>query len=134
LEFFNNLRNLGRPKIIRCAQNCAQILRRQQRNHVIKVLVAEVSVDLCRPYRLVSQELLYRTDVTRSHHEVARERVPPGVQARVFNSKPYQLLTYTDDVDLNKELAEWERFYYLDRPHGAFKGKTPYEALRCMLE
>ena len=46
----------------------------------------------------------------------------------------YQLLTYTDDVDLNKKLAEWERFYYLDRPHGAFKGKTPYEALRCMLE
>jgi transposase InsO family protein len=45
----------------------------------------------------------------------------------------YQLLTYTDDVDLNKKLAEWERFYNLDRPHGAFKGKTPYEALRCML-
>jgi transposase InsO family protein len=42
-------------------------------------------------------------------------------------------LTYTDDVDLNKKLAEWERFYNLDRPHGAFKGKTPYEALRCML-
>jgi len=32
----------------------------------------------------------------------------------------YQLLTYTDDVDLNKKLAEWERFYNLDRPHGAF--------------
>jgi len=46
----------------------------------------------------------------------------------------YQLLTYTDDVDLNKKLAEWERFYNLDRPHGTFKGKTPYEALRCMLE
>jgi transposase-like protein len=46
----------------------------------------------------------------------------------------YQLLTYTDDVDLNKKLAVWERFYNLDRPHGAFKGKTPYEALRGMLE
>ena len=46
----------------------------------------------------------------------------------------YQLLTYTDDVDLNKKLAEWERFYNLDRPHGAFKGKTPYEALRSCLE
>ena len=45
----------------------------------------------------------------------------------------YQLLTYTDDVDLNKKLAEWERFYNLDRPHGAFKGKTPYEALRSCL-
>ena len=46
----------------------------------------------------------------------------------------YQLLTYTDDVDLNEKLAEWERFYNLDRPHGAFKGKTPYEALRSILE
>jgi len=45
----------------------------------------------------------------------------------------YQLLTYTDDVDLNKKLAEWERFYNLDRPHGAFKGKTLYEALRSCL-
>jgi transposase InsO family protein len=42
----------------------------------------------------------------------------------------YQLLTYTDDVDLNKKLAEWERFYNFERPHGAFKGKTPYEALK----
>jgi transposase len=46
----------------------------------------------------------------------------------------YQLLTYPDDVDLNEKLAEWERFYNLDRPHGAFKGKTPYEALRSILE
>lgn len=45
----------------------------------------------------------------------------------------YQLLTYTDDVDLNKKLKEWERFYNFGRPHGAFKGKTPYEALRSML-
>jgi transposase InsO family protein len=27
----------------------------------------------------------------------------------------YQLLTYTDDVDLNKKLAEWEHFYNLGR-------------------
>ena len=46
----------------------------------------------------------------------------------------YQLLTYTDDVDLNKKLAEWERFYNFDRPHGAFAGRTPYEALRSMLK
>ena len=45
----------------------------------------------------------------------------------------YQLLTYTDDVDLNKKLEEWERFYNCGRPHGAFNGKTPYEALRSML-
>ena len=42
----------------------------------------------------------------------------------------YQLLEYVDDVDLNKKLAEWERFYSLTRPHGAFGGRTPYEALR----
>lgn len=46
----------------------------------------------------------------------------------------YQLLTYTDDVDLNEKLPEWERFYNYDRPHGAFNGKTPYEALRSMLK
>ena len=42
----------------------------------------------------------------------------------------YQLLTYRDDVDLEKKLAVWERFYNYDRPHGAHGGKTPYEALR----
>ena len=42
----------------------------------------------------------------------------------------YQLLTYTDDVDLREKLAEWERFYNLSRPHGAFNGKAPYETLR----
>jgi len=46
----------------------------------------------------------------------------------------YQLLTYTDDVDLNKKLAQWENFYNYSRPHGAFNGKTPYEALRTMLK
>ena len=42
----------------------------------------------------------------------------------------YQLLTYKDDVDLEEKLAVWERFYNNDRPHGAHKGKTPYEVLR----
>ena len=42
----------------------------------------------------------------------------------------YQLLTYRDDVDLEKKLAVWERFYKFDRPRGAHGGKTPYEALR----
>jgi len=46
----------------------------------------------------------------------------------------YQLLTYTDDVDLNAKLAEWETFYNLNRPHGAHDGKTPYEALKRLLE
>ena len=42
----------------------------------------------------------------------------------------YQLLTNKDDVDLEEKLAHWERFYNLSRPHGAFNGKAPYEALR----
>lgn len=42
----------------------------------------------------------------------------------------YQLPTYKGDVDLEKRLGEWERFYNFARPHGAFDGKTPYEALR----
>jgi len=46
----------------------------------------------------------------------------------------YQLLTYTDDVDLNKKLEAWENFYNFNRPHGAFEGKTPYEALKYTLK
>jgi len=46
----------------------------------------------------------------------------------------YQLLTYTDDVDLKKKLAEWERFYNLHRPHGSLAAKTPFETLREKLE
>lgn len=45
----------------------------------------------------------------------------------------YQLLTYTDDVDLNRKLEAWEKFYNFDRPHGAFAGKTSYEVLRSIL-
>lgn len=41
----------------------------------------------------------------------------------------YQLLEYTDDVDLHEKLNEWEAFYNLHRPHSAHKGKTPYENL-----
>ncbi len=46
----------------------------------------------------------------------------------------YQLLTYTDDVDLNNKLTEWEQFYNFDRSHGAFEGKTPYEAMNTLLQ
>ena len=42
----------------------------------------------------------------------------------------YQLLTYTDDIDLGAKLSQWEHFYNLSRPHGAFNGKAPYEVLR----
>jgi transposase InsO family protein len=46
----------------------------------------------------------------------------------------YQLLSYTDDVDLGQRLTEWETFYNYHRPHGAFAGKIPYEALRERLQ
>jgi len=42
----------------------------------------------------------------------------------------YQLLDYKGDVDLEAKLGEWEAFYNFHRPHGALKGKTPYEILR----
>lgn len=45
----------------------------------------------------------------------------------------YQLLSYKNDVDLNKKLEAWEQFYNFNRPHGAFNGKTPYEVLRSIL-
>ena len=46
----------------------------------------------------------------------------------------YQMLTYKDDVDLNRKLEEWENFYNYNRPHGAFNGKTPYEVLKSLLQ
>lgn len=46
----------------------------------------------------------------------------------------YQLLSYSDDVDLNKKIRQWEDFYNFERPHGAFKGKTPYEILMYHLK
>lgn len=42
----------------------------------------------------------------------------------------YRLLSYKGDVDLKARLSEWEKLYNLSRPHGAFKGKAPYEILR----
>jgi transposase InsO family protein len=42
----------------------------------------------------------------------------------------YQLLSYTDDVDLNEKPEEWDNFYNYQRPHASHKVKTPYEVLR----
>jgi transposase InsO family protein len=42
----------------------------------------------------------------------------------------YQLLEYTDDIDIGKKLKEWEAFYNCHRPNAALRGKTPYEVLR----
>jgi transposase InsO family protein len=45
----------------------------------------------------------------------------------------YQLLTYTDDVDLNSKLDAWESFYNYDRPHMSHNGKTLYEVMKSLL-
>ena len=45
----------------------------------------------------------------------------------------YQLLEYTNDVDLNRKLKDWETFYNNFRPHGAHEGKTPYEKLKSSI-
>ena len=37
----------------------------------------------------------------------------------------YQLLTYTDDEDLNMKLEVWEGFYNYHRPHSSLTGKPP---------
>ena len=49
---------------------------------------------------------------------------------RTDQQECYQLLSDKGAVDLEQRLAEWERFYNFGRPHGAFAGQTPYEALR----
>jgi transposase InsO family protein len=36
---------------------------------------------------------------------------------RTDQTEFYQLLTYTDDKDLNAKLTAWEKFYNYDRPH-----------------
>ena len=45
----------------------------------------------------------------------------------------YQLLEYTNDVDINRKLKDWETFYNYHRPHGAHEGKTPYEKLKSSI-
>ena len=69
------------------------------------------------------------------HHVYIKPRTP-RLNGKVERSHGtddlefYQLLDYTDDVDLNDKLKEWENYYNFGRPHGAFNGKTPYEVLR----
>src|SRR5215207_4008818 len=53
---------------------------------------------------------------------------------RTDQTEFYQMLTYTDDVDLNAKLQAWENFYNYDRPHLALAGKTPYEVMKSLLQ
>jgi transposase InsO family protein len=51
---------------------------------------------------------------------------------RTDQTEFYQLLTYTDDMDLNPKLKAWENFYNYDRPHISLDGKTPYEVMKSL--
>jgi transposase InsO family protein len=53
---------------------------------------------------------------------------------RTDQTEFYQLLTYTDDVDLNAKLKAWENFCNYDRPHISHGGKTPYEVMKSLLK
>jgi transposase InsO family protein len=53
---------------------------------------------------------------------------------RTDQTEFYQLLTYTDDIDLNAKLKAWENFYNYDRPHLSLDGKTPYEVMKSLLQ
>jgi transposase InsO family protein len=53
---------------------------------------------------------------------------------RTDQTEFYQLLTYTDDVDLYAKLDAWENFYNYDRPHISLDGKTPYEVMKSLLK
>src|SRR5215212_3292810 len=53
---------------------------------------------------------------------------------RTDQTEFYQLLTYTDDIDLNAKLKAWENFYNYDRPHLFLAGKTPYEVMKSLLQ
>ena len=52
---------------------------------------------------------------------------------RTYRKEFYQLLEYTNDVDLNCKLKDWENFYNYHRPHVAHQGKTPYEKLKSSI-
>jgi len=45
----------------------------------------------------------------------------------------YQLIDYTNDVDLKAKLAEWETFYKCHRSRGGLKNQTLYEVLKQKL-
>jgi hypothetical protein len=57
---------------------------------------------------------------SRAHpNSTVRSREPTVLTEKSFIS----YLSYTDDVDLNEKLSEWERFHNFDRPHGVHNGK-----------
>jgi len=62
----------------------------------------------------------------RSHHLNGKVERSHGTDQQEF----YQLINFTDDIDICKKLEEWEKFYNCHRPHSALKGKIPFEVLK----
>ena len=52
---------------------------------------------------------------------------------RSDGEKLYQLLTYTDDVDLTLKLQTWEDYYNFNRHHGSLDGQATYKVLKDKL-
>jgi transposase InsO family protein len=53
---------------------------------------------------------------------------------RTDQTEFYQLLTYTDDMNLTVKLKAWGNFYNYDRPHISLDRKTPYEVMKSLLK
>jgi len=81
------------PQNSRCAQKCAHFRAGELADDVVEMPFVEVGIYLLRPDRLVAEEHLDGPDVARPHHQIARERVPPGVNVRIRNTQPFQLTT-----------------------------------------
>jgi transposase InsO family protein len=69
------------------------------------------------------QHVCVKPRTTRLNRKVERPH-------RTDASECYQLLSFSNDVDLPARQTEWKRFYNLVRPHGAHRGKTPNEIHR----
>lgn len=73
------------------------------------------------------------------HHVYIKPRTPQlnGKVERSHRTDAtefYQLLTYTDDVDLTAKLEAWENFYNYHRPYMPLDGKSPYGVMRSLLK
>lgn len=79
-------------------------------------------------FTLVGRHRAHRPLATKCEASSTRSTATVGLSEQMSRSSISS--TYTDDVDLRARLSEWEQFYNLARPHGAFNGKAPYEVLR----
>ena len=55
------------------------------------------------------------------------------ISHRTDKQEFFQLLDYTNDVNLKEKIKEWEDFYNFSRPHKSHGGLTPYEVFRAKM-